>query len=198
MAETEPEVSSRRRTFRPVVALGLLSTGLAVLATSNDLVRGRAGTVTHETLATSGRDLTGSPLASALALTVLATWGVVLVTRGWFRRLVTAIGLAGSLGLAVALVVQPRQMLDRLSDALLEASPTETASVELTIWAAVAMVTCLGMVVASGAALVLVKHWPEMGSRYDAPGQQRSEEPVEPENNLDIWKALDDGRDPTA
>jgi len=37
-----------------------------------------------------------------------------------------------------------------------------------------------------------------MGSRYDAPGAAGSaDRPEEPESNLDIWKALDEGRDPT-
>ena len=40
-----------------------------------------------------------------------------------------------------------------------------------------------------------------MGGRYDAPGA--SEEPVddvppEERSNLDLWKQLDEGRDPTA
>ena len=42
-----------------------------------------------------------------------------------------------------------------------------------------------------------------MGRRYDAPGDATpavaasGPEPAEPEN-LDLWKAMDEGRDPTA
>ena len=55
-------------------------------------------------------------------------------------------------------------------------------------------------------ALRLVRTWPEMGSRYDAPTGARGSDstgPAEartdhPTENIDIWKALDEGRDPTA
>ena len=55
-------------------------------------------------------------------------------------------------------------------------------------------------------ALRLVRTWPEMGSRYDAPtgarggdGTDPAEAPADhPTENIDIWKALDEGRDPTA
>jgi hypothetical protein len=41
--------------------------------------------------------------------------------------------------------------------------------------------------------------WPEMGSRYDAPGVQSEPASVPPEDqsSLDLWKALDEGKDPT-
>ena len=44
------------------------------------------------------------------------------------------------------------------------------------------------------AAVRLVPSWPEMGSRYDAPG---STPPPREETSLDLWRALDHGRDPT-
>ena len=50
-------------------------------------------------------------------------------------------------------------------------------------------------------AVRLVSSWPEMGSRYDAPGTQ---DPAttrattsEPTREQDLWQALDEGRDPT-
>ncbi len=42
--------------------------------------------------------------------------------------------------------------------------------------------------------------WPEMGTRYDAPtgaGAAHAHD-AGPKENIDIWKALDEGRDPTA
>ena len=44
------------------------------------------------------------------------------------------------------------------------------------------------------------RHWPEMGSRYDAPGAAAATAagPPEEQTSLDLWKALDEGRDPTA
>jgi Tryptophan-associated transmembrane protein (Trp_oprn_chp) len=42
--------------------------------------------------------------------------------------------------------------------------------------------------------------WPEMGTRYDAPGSAPPPPvaPPEEQSNLDLWKALDEGHDPTA
>jgi hypothetical protein len=49
------------------------------------------------------------------------------------------------------------------------------------------------------AAVRFVPSWPEMGARYDAPAGARTEdEDATPKENIDIWKALDEGRDPTA
>ena len=45
-----------------------------------------------------------SPLAAALALVVLACWGVLLVTRGRFRRAVAVLALSPPLGLVAATV----------------------------------------------------------------------------------------------
>ena len=70
-----------------------------------------------------------------------------------------------------------------------------------TAWSWVGVVAGLLAVGAAAVATVDVRGWPEMGSRYDAPGAQP--EPVaatEPEEstNLDLWRAIDDGQDPTA
>jgi hypothetical protein len=51
------------------------------------------------------------------------------------------------------------------------------------------------------AAVRLVPTWPEMGRRYDAPADTApapSEQPAEEQENLELWKAMDEGRDPTA
>ena len=40
--------------------------------------------------------------------------------------------------------------------------------------------------------------WPAMGSRYDAPGARADAEDAAPDTEQDMWRALDDGRDPTA
>ncbi len=57
-----------------------------------------------------------------------------------------------------------------------------------------------GSMLALGAAALAVRdvgRWPQMGKRYDAPGA--AEETAEPgeRTNLDLWKAMDEGRDPT-
>ena len=46
-------------------------------------------------------------------------------------------------------------------------------------------------------AVRLVPSWPEMGSRYDAPGTPAPATEPEPTREQDLWAALDEGRDPT-
>ena len=41
----------------------------------------------------------------------------------------------------------------------------------------------------------LAPHWPTMSSRYDAPPVRPSAQ--QPVDDGDMWKALDEGRDPT-
>ena len=72
------------------------------------------------------------------------------------------------------------------------------ASTGMTAWYAAALAGALVSVAATLAAVRLVPAWPEMGSRYDAPGAPapaRSDAAVEPDR--DLWHALDEGRDPT-
>ena len=165
--------------------------------------QGRAGRIeTGDGLgSTLGLDaLLESPLAAALALVVLACWGVLLVTRGRFRRVVAILGAVAALGLAATTALAPSRLLDDLRAALQTASGASEASVSLTGWYVAAVVGAAVSVVATLAAAVLVRNWPEMGSRYDAP--TAAGKPVaadaRPEDNLDMWKALDEGRDPTA
>ncbi len=55
---------------------------------------------------------------------------------------------------------------------------------------------------ASLAAVRLAPQWPEMGSRYDAPTSAAAAgavvaRPVAEQSNLDLWRSLDEGHDPT-
>ncbi len=180
-----------------MLALGLASAGLGAWAASKPWVSGRSGTVTGESLAAMGTDVTRSPFAMSLALVVLACWAVVLVTRGWFRRLVTVLAAVASVGYALVVALEPRNMLDGLSEALTAAHGAEgAASTDPTAWVVVAGVAAVAMIATTVAAVLAVPRWPEMGTRYDAPGRAREVGQVE--NNLDMWKALDEGHDPTA
>ncbi len=68
-----------------------------------------------------------------------------------------------------------------------------------TVWAGIGILAGLVVLVSAVLAVRDVGGWPEMGTRYDAPGQQRVELP-EPDSttNLDLWKSMDEGHDPTA
>ena len=202
MADSGTEPDKRRRTFGPVVLAGLAAAGLAAVAGTKPWVSGESGGVDS-----SGDGLGGalsldsvaeSPLAAALSLVVLACWGVVLVTRRRFRRAVAVLGLVASVGLVAATVEAWFNLPDALADSLLEVSGIDTVSTRLTAWYVVALVASLACVATTLAAVRLVGSWPEMGTKYDAPAAQAERASDAPTDNIDIWKAIDEGRDPTA
>lgn len=136
------------------------------------------------------------PVAGALGLVVLASWGVVLVTRGRVRRAVAAAGLLASLatlGVAVdAALTGDRQLVEALRDL------GAASAVSRTWWPWVAVVSGTLAVVASAAAVRWCASWPQMSARYDAPSGRRAGAATSADpGNLDLWKALDEGRDPT-
>ena len=135
------------------------------------------------------------PLAAALSLVVLAGWGVVLVTRGRFRRIVGRGRAVAAVGLLVTTVWALFTLQDSVPTAARPPRGPDTAAVHLTGWYAAACVAAVACVVTTVLAVRLVPAWPEMGRRYDARPGRRA--PAEPEGNLEIWKALDEGHDPT-
>lgn len=202
-AEDTPQVSAtdrRRRTFGPVLLLGLAAAGLAAVAASKAWMTGSSGEVsTDNPVFLPPTELAAaqeSPLSSALALVLLACWGVLLVTRGKARRAVAGLAVVSALGLFVVTVMAPGQMAEDLVALLTQASGLDTAEHDLTAWYLAALAASVVSVPAALAAFVLVPSWPEMGNRYDAPTAGAVSE--EPRTNLELWKALDEGQDPTA
>ena len=97
--------------------------------------------------------------------------------------------------MAVGLTTAP----DRVREAYRDLG-VEHPDVGLAGWWWVAAVAAALTLLTTVAALRLVPTWPEMGRRYDAPAEAPpdSEPPPEERENLDLWKAMDEGRDPTA
>ena len=187
-----------RRSFGPVVLLGLLAGTLGAVAGNKPWAAGsgRAGQVSE--LAVSA-DSAQMPVAGALALVVLACWGVVLVSRGRVRRAVLALGALAALGVLVSVVAGFSSVPDALRAAFAEIAIADP-QVGLTGWFWAAAVAAVLSLAATLLGVRLVPGWPEMGSRYDAPGAQEPAPLVEPEDqsSLDLWRAMDEGRDPTA
>jgi hypothetical protein len=186
-----------RRTFAPVVLVGLASAGAAALAGSRAWATfdSRSDPTVGPGAYSSSLSLTGrseAPLVTALALVVLACWGVLLVTRGRFRRVVAVLGLLAAVGTlaaaVVAFVTTPGDLHDSFSAIGVAVDTGRPA------WPYLGVVAALVSVAATVAAVRLVPGWPEMGSRYDAPG---AAPPPREETSLDLWRAMDDGRDPT-
>lgn len=197
---------SRRRTFGPVVVIGLAAAGLAAYAGTRSWVRtdgaepatGAISGLGHSGLATSAQ-LGEAPLAGALGLVALACWGVVLVTRRWVRRVIAAVGVVASLGIVAVALDAWRGLVDDVR-AQIAGSGSHAADVSVSLgpWLLVAGVVGVVSALAFAAAVAWAPDWPEMGARYDAPGAaEQARTRKEPESSLDLWRAIDDGDDPT-
>ncbi|MCR1781585.1 Trp biosynthesis-associated membrane protein [Nocardioides carbamazepini] len=204
-------MTEARATFGPVVLLGLAASGFAAVAGHKEMLSIPEATVTAAGgLAPSVQERSVEfPLAGALALVALAAWGVLLVTRGVVRRVAAALALLASAGISVVVVVGGfAQDQDATADLATRLGLNlEAVDVERTVWLWVALGCSLLALVAAGAAVRLVPAWPEMGSRYDAPtsgpgtggpeiAPPTDQDPAE-QSNLDLWKSLDEGHDPT-
>lgn len=185
-------MTEARRLFGPVVALGVAGNGLCALTGGKPWASpdGRAASVLAER---SGGHV---PLAAALGLVGLACWGVVLVTRGRVRRLVAALGAVVSVSLVATAVVGRASALDSARSGTVDLGRTP-AGAHTTAWWWIAVAAAVLALAASAFAVRHVRSWPEMGSRYDAPaGRAEAQDPADMED-VDLWRAIDQGRDPT-
>jgi uncharacterized membrane protein (TIGR02234 family) len=155
-----------------------------------------------EGLSTDKVSATGAdahPLASALALVIIASALAVLAASKRIRRAVGILTMVVAL-VAISIIVWGGDALDDTIHAAVEKSPAFTGAndpdvVHLSVWsfvaiAAFAIAAALGAMTARMAPL-----WPTMSSRYDAPPVRPSAQQAQDDN--DMWKALDEGRDPT-
>lgn len=192
------EVKTARRWYAPTV-LGLLAAGgVAFLASSRQWVN---ATVASDGLPSDTIEITGSqalPLVGALALVVVTAALAVLATGGRIRRGVGLITvLAAATGLWV--VITGGGSVDSAFADAVEQSPAFTGgdvppSSQSVLWPIVAGVA-FAIATALGLLTVAVGHrWSAMSRRYEAPSGSA---PALPRTEADIWKALDEGRDPT-
>jgi uncharacterized membrane protein (TIGR02234 family) len=186
------------RTFGPAVLLGLASGALVAVAGNQPWAEADEGQGIGEQVASVSVAVgeAKAPLATALALVVLAAWGVLLVTRGRFRRVIAWVVAVVSVGLLVAVVAGVLAAPDVVADAYEPYGVTDV-DVGRTAWCWVALA---GAMLALAAALPAVRdvgRWPQMGRRYDAPGAADAGPEAEEQSNIDLWKAMDEGRDPT-
>jgi uncharacterized membrane protein (TIGR02234 family) len=184
----------RDRSFGRTVLAGLGGAALASVAAGRDWAESsgaNAGVKVHASV--TGSD--AAPLVLALALVTLAAWGVVLVLRGRVRQVVAAVGLAAAVGALVSLV----DAFDAAQDAAVEALKArggagDAVVTSLTGWYWASGVGTLLTALALVVAVRRARTWPALGSRYDAPGARAAA----PASEQDLWRALDEGHDPTA
>lgn len=192
---TLPARKPRRRGFFTTVVAGLASAGLTAVAANQTWATAEPeeGQLAFSTLTEPPQ----VPLVLTLALVVLAAWGVLLVTRGGVRRAVAWLGAVAAAGALVTAVTGRWGLEDSLEQDF--ADQGATAVVEFGAWWWVAVVTAALAAVTALLAAVNVGRWPEMGTRYDAPGaaEPPKETPAGEQSSLDLWKSIDDGHDPT-
>jgi len=190
----EPVQRDRRRTFGPVVLAGLATAGLAAVASAKPWIGSTSsGGDASLTALDAG---TRYPLASAVSLVLLAAWGVLLVTRGAVRRAFAVVAALAAVGLVASVVAAYVTLPDNAAssfDRLMGRSQDQG----FTGWFWTAAVCSVLALVPAFLAVRLVPDWPEMGSRYDAPGTRDQDPDPEPAREQDLWTALDEGRDPT-
>lgn len=192
---------ARARSFGPTVLAGLAGAGLAAVAGSREwaTARGDAAGIPVEAAVTGAET---QPVAAAVALVALAAWGVVLVLRGRVRRLVALLGAAASAGALAAVVAGFRTApADALEAVQARGATGDVLAASLTGWYAAAGVGALLALAAFAVAVREAPRWPAMGSRYDAPAarrEQEREQATRPATTEDMWRAIDEGRDPTS
>lgn len=174
--------------------VGLAGAVLASVAASRDWARA-SGSAAGVDVAGSVRGSASAPLAVALALVTLAAWGVVLVLRGRSRQAVAVVGMLAAAGvLAAAVVAFGRAQDDAVRAVVAKGGTGDAFSSSLTGWYYACVVGAALTLLAFGVAVVVSVRWPAMSSRYDAPVSRPTPAPV---GEQDMWRALDDGRDPT-
>ncbi|MEV7396136.1 Trp biosynthesis-associated membrane protein [Aeromicrobium sp. NPDC092404] len=187
-----------RRLYAPVVLGTLAAGGLAFFAASRTWAHVRVATdgLPSDSIDVSGSD--AQPLVPALALVVVTAALAVLASSPRVRRVVGAFTVLVALG-GAAVVLLGGSSLEGAVDQAVEASPawTGTGSPDFTA-SAWTYVTAAAFVLAGFLGGVTARFgaaWPTMSSRYDAPASRPTV--TTPQSDADMWKALDEGRDPT-
>ena len=215
---------SERRALAIAIVGGLAAGGLALLGVSQTWARVEIAVagVPSSTIEVSGTSAV--PWVGALTLVILAGALAIVPTGGWLRRAVGVIvGLAAA-GAVIGTLTAGPAIDDALTEKLAQ-SPASggvndaavVAAADHPAWRWLSLVgsaagLAVGIYVAAQG-----QRWPTMGSRYDAPASRREDaagpepdqpdrsdqpadaaEPEKPPENADLWRAMDEGRDPTA
>lgn len=180
-----------RRAFWPTLALGVGSAVTAVVAANKPLV------ISPLLADDRAADLGEVPLAGSLAVIPLIAWVALLVLRGTWRRLAASLGVIGSVGTVMAADAGLDDASRAVGDAVISlGSQGDVIITEYSTWFWALMVAAILSALAFAVAWRHAPQWPGMSRRYEAPGATSA--PAEPSTNQELWKAMDEGRDPTA
>ncbi len=180
--------------------LGLVSATATTVAVSRPWVSATASVTGLPPLRAQVDGADVAPLAAALGVVLLASFGAVLATRGWVRRglgaLIVVCGLA-----VLASVVHPGDVSAAVEQGL-SARGWSGGSYDASTspWRWVAAAGAVGCVLAGLLVARFGGSWPSMGARYDAVGGQADPKVTSREvvvTESDLWRSIDQGRDPT-
>lgn len=192
----------RRRLYGPIV-LGLLAAGaLALFAVTRSWASATVRTpgVPIDQVETTGAD--AAPVLVALAIVVIAAGLAVVASGGWFRQVVglTIAAVAAWAALrALSVDVAGAPMARALVDSPANLGAAHPVA-QVSAWPVVTGVAFLIAAVLGIAVLLFGRQWPRMASRYDRPAatpELHTREQLTDTDDVDLWRALDDGRDPT-
>jgi uncharacterized membrane protein (TIGR02234 family) len=181
------------------VAVGLAASGMCAVAVARPWSRATASVPGLPPIEASVDGADVAPVAAALAFVCLAGFGAVLATRGWARRVV-GILIVGCAAVIVAVAVVPTSTTGLLEDALSARGWTGgDYDHSVTAWRVATAVSGLAVMAAGAVVAWLAGQWATMGARYDSPASARaaSADDDEPLSEAAMWRALDDGSDPT-
>lgn len=187
---------SPRRLYAPVV-LGLIIVGGVTWWAAR---RPWASVVVGSGESPASRfDLLGSEVAAvAAALAIVAVAGAlgVIASAGRVRQVVgAALALAAIAGIAATRSSPTGAIESRVNDSP-ALSPSDPVVSDPTAWP---WVTAGLFVVVAALALIVViygRRWPTMSSRYER--ESGATRPAAETTSADLWKAIDQGHDPTA
>lgn len=193
---------SARRLYAPVVLALLAVGGLAFLAATRTWAEAtvEAKGLLPDEVAVTGRDVV--PGAAALALVVVAAALAVLAASVRVRRVVgVLVAVVSVVGCVLALTAD---VTGAAFTQVVEESTAYTGTnfpdvVEQSVWRPVTAGAFVVTAVLGAVVAWLSGRWPTMGRRYEAPASHSRRERAahDDESAADMWKALDEGRDPT-
>jgi uncharacterized membrane protein (TIGR02234 family) len=189
-----------RAGYGATVLVGLAASGLCAVAVARPWSRATATIrgLPPVDAAVDGADI--APVAAALVFVSLAGFGAVIATRGWVRR-VLGIVIVVCAAVVVVTAVIPGSSTGLLEDALSAkgwAGGDYDRSV--TAWRVIAAASAVVVMAAGVVVARFGGSWATMGARYDSPtGAPPStrEKDDRPQSEAAMWRALDDGADPT-
>lgn len=198
-----------RRTYAAAVLGGVAAGAVMFFASSGTWASVEVAPpgMTSDTVEVSGSSAV--PLVGAMAFVVMAGSVAVVASAGLLRRAIGVVVALAGCAAAVAVVTAGAAIDDSLHEEVASsASMTGGAGQEdalvreadATPWRWASFAGALISVGVGGTIAVRGGRWPRMGQRYEAPGARREPRaaPAEDRDVADLWKAFDDGEDPTA